>query len=85
MSLLDDIKAKADANGDGKINLEDLEALRSGDNSEIIDKLKEKVVGKDGKLDFEDIKNINFDTLTSTASDVINDAKDSFLGNIFGK
>lgn len=84
MSLLDDIKAKADANGDGKINMDDLEALRSGDNAGIIDHLQKNIAGKDGKLGLDDIKNINFDTLKSTAGDIINDEKDSLLGNILG-
>lgn len=84
MSLLDDIKAKADANGDGKINMEDLEALRTDENGSIIDQLKEKVAGEDEKLNFDDIKNIDFNALGSAAGDAINDAKDSLLGNIFG-
>lgn len=85
MSLLDDIKAKADANGDGKVDLKDLEALRTGDNGHIIDALEKKIAGKDGKLGLDDIKNINFDTLGSVAGDIIiGGAKDSLLGNIFG-
>lgn len=59
MSLLDDLKAKADANGDGKISLEDLEALRDGSNNSAIDKIKEVAQNTGGKIDFEEIKNLN--------------------------
>ena len=59
MSLLDDLKAKADANGDGKISLEDLEALRDGSNNSAIDKIKEVAQNAGGKIDFEEIKNLN--------------------------
>lgn len=59
MSLLDDLKAKADANGDGKISLEDLEALRDGSNNSAIDKIKEVAQNTSGKIDFEEIKNLN--------------------------
>lgn len=84
MSLLDDIKAKADANGDGKLSLEDLDGLRNGENGEIIDRLREKAFGSDGKLSMDDLKNFNFDTLKSTTGDLIEDAKKSF-GDLFGK
>lgn len=50
MSLLDDIKAKADANGDGKITLEDLESLKGGDNDDMIEEIKKKFLGSDGKF-----------------------------------
>ena len=61
MSLLDDIKTKADANGDGKLNSEDLESLRSGNNGQLIDKLKAAAdQNDDGKLSFEDVKNFDF-------------------------
>lgn len=59
MSLLDDLKAKADANGDGKISLEDLEALRDGSNNSAIDKIKQAAQNTGGKIDFEEIKNLN--------------------------
>lgn len=59
MGLLDDLKAKADANGDGKISLEDLEALRDGSNNSAIDKIKEVAQNTGGKIDFEEIKNLN--------------------------
>lgn len=40
MSLLDDLKAKADLNGDGKLDAADLESLKDGANNEQIEKLK---------------------------------------------
>lgn len=82
MSILDDIKAKADANGDGKINADDLESLRNDENSSVIDKLKETALGSDGKFSMEDVQR-NFEDLKKNAGDAVDKAKDS-LGNIFG-
>jgi hypothetical protein len=77
MSLLDDIKAKADLNGDGKVSVEDLEALKDGVNNDKLEQLK-KIADQNGddKIDVEDIKNINLD-------DIVAKAKDTF-GNLFG-
>ena len=41
MGLLDDLKAKADLNGDGKLSAEDLEQLKGTINGEQLDKLKQ--------------------------------------------
>lgn len=72
MSLFDDLKAKADINNDGKINKEDLEALRSGENSSIIDSLKEKAdMNDDGKLNLDDLKAFDI-------GDKIDDLKSKF-------
>lgn len=77
MSLLDDIKAKADLNGDGKIGPEDLESLKDGTNNEQLDKLKEMAdQNGDHKLDFEDVKNFDF-------GNVVDSVKNS-LGGLFG-
>lgn len=74
MSLLDDMKAKADANGDGKLNTDDLEALRNSDNGEIIDKLKAAAdQNDDGKLSFDDAKSFDL-------GDAVADLKDKFFG-----
>jgi hypothetical protein len=75
MSFFDDLKAKADRNDDGKINMDDLESLRGGDNDGLIDRLKEKAAGSDGKLDMDDVK--------SQLSDWSDKAKDS-IGSLFG-
>ena len=74
MSLLDDLKAKADVNGDGKLSIEDLEKLKDGVNNDQLDELK-KVADQngDGKLDLEDVKSFNFDSVKEK------------LGGLFGK
>jgi len=62
MSILDDIKAKADTNGDGKISKDDLEALKGGEHDEIIEQLKSKAdLNDDGKLDLSDLKDVKGD------------------------
>lgn len=82
MSLLDDIKAKADANGDGKITLEDLESLKGGDNDDMIEEIKKKFLGSDGKFDMKDITD-NFEGLKAGAAGLADKAKDA-LGDMFG-
>ena len=77
MSLIDDLKAKADRNGDGKLNAEDLESLKDGLNNEQLDRLKQLADrNQDGKLSWDDVKNIDFGELVS-------DAKDNLSG-LFG-
>lgn len=59
MNLLDDLKAKADANGDGKLTSADLEDLKKtyADQLPKLDELKAKADGNgDGKLDLADAK-----------------------------
>lgn len=78
MSLIDDLKAKADLNGDGRLSPQDLESLKDGANDEQLDKLKQLAdQNDDGKLSFDDAKNLDFGNL----------AKDikSQLGGLFGK
>ena len=77
MSLLDDLQAKADLNGDGKLSVEDLENLKDGVNNEELEKLKGLAdQNGDGKIDFEDAKSFNFDNVV----DVVKDK----LSGIFG-
>lgn len=71
MSLLDDLKAKADASGDGKVSSEDLNALKekyAGEGS-VIEGLQQKAdANGDGKLDLADLQDLGGnlgDTLTS--------------------
>lgn len=78
MSLLDDIKAKADANGDGKLSVDDLTELKDKLPSDKLDELRQLAdQNDDGKINVEDLKNFNI-------GDVLGNAKDS-LGSIFGK
>ena len=78
MGLIDDIKAKADQNGDGKISTADLESLKNGNNNDQLDKLKDLAdQNDDGKLNFDDVKGFDF-------GKTISQAKDS-LGGLFGK
>ena len=77
MSLLDDLKAKADLNGDGKLGPEDLESLKDGANNEQIEKLKEFAdQNGDGKVDMEDIKSVDLGNLANTVKE--------HLGELFG-
>lgn len=78
MSLLDDLKAKADLNGDGKLTAEDIEQLKGTINGEQLDKLKQLAdQNDDGKLNLDDIKGIDLGNIAS-------DVKDR-LGGLFGK
>ena len=77
MSLLDDLQAKADLNGDGKLSMDDLASAKDKLTPEQWDKLQE--IGDrngDGKVDMADLKEFNI-------GDVVNDIKDS-LGGFFG-
>lgn len=77
MSLVDDLQAKADVNGDGKLSVEDLEALKDGVNNEQLDQLKSLAdQNGDGKIDLEDAKNFDF-------NGVVDAVKDK-LGGLFG-
>lgn len=53
MGLLEDIKARMDTNGDGKMSLEELESMRTPENSAVIDLLQAKARRYDGKLSME--------------------------------
>jgi hypothetical protein len=78
MGLLDEIKAKADANGDGKVDKADLEALRSGENAGAIDQLESLAdQNGDGKITLDDAKSIDLGALGD-------DIKGK-LGGMFGK
>lgn len=73
MGLFEDIKTKADLNGDGKLSLADLDGMRDGNNSELIDKMKAVADrNEDGKLSLDDVKNFNL-------GDAIKDIKNKFF------
>lgn len=79
MSLLDDLKSKADSNGDGKVTSADLEDLKQtyGDHVKTLDDLKTKAdTNGDGKVDLNDAKGA-FGNLGETLSDL--------KGTLFGK
>lgn len=77
MNLFNDIKAKADINGDGKLTVQDLDSLKDGSNNEALDKLKNLADrNSDGKLSLDDVKDIDFN---NAVSDLNNK-----LGSLFG-
>lgn len=62
MSLFDDIKTKADHNGDGKLTQEDLESFRGHLPDDKLNQLKDIAdQNDDGKIDFTDVRDFNFD------------------------
>lgn len=78
MSLFDDLKTKADLNGDGKLSIDDLASVKDRISTEQWEKLQAIADrNDDGKIDMSDLKNINF-------GDFVNDLKGS-LGDLFGK
>ncbi len=75
MSIFDDLKAKADANGDGKISKEDLESLRDKLPADTLDGLKAKAdANGDGKLDLADLKDLG-----GNLGDALGGLKDKLL------
>ncbi len=78
MGLLEDLKAKADANGDGKLSMDDLASLKDKISPEQFDQLKSLADrNSDGSINFDDIKGLDLGS-------VFNDVKDKFTG-LFGK
>ncbi len=75
MSIFDDLKAKADANGDGKLTKDDLEALRDKLPADKVDELKKKAdTNSDGKVDLADLKDLGGDV-----GSVLGGLKDKFF------
>lgn len=73
MNLLDQLKNAADRNGDGRLNKDDLEALKDGSNNEILDKMKDMAdQNNDGKVSFDDVKDFNL-------GGAIGDLKNKFM------
>lgn len=76
MNLLEEIKQRADANADGKLTLDDINALREKfpDQANVLDKVKALAdANGDGKVDPGDLKNFNL-------GDVMGK-----VGSLFGK
>lgn len=60
MALFDELKKRADVNGDSKITKEDLDAVKSPENKDKIEKLKTMAdSNKDGKVDLSDAKGLD--------------------------
>lgn len=78
MSLLDDLKAKADVNGDGKLSADDLAGLKDKISPDQFDQLKQLADrNDDGSINFDDVKNLDFGS-------VVDDIKGA-VGGLFGK
>lgn len=76
MSVFDDIKAKADQNGDGKLSAADLDELKGQLPTDKLEQLKQLAdQNDDGKISLDDVKSIDF-------GDMMNNAKNS-LGGLF--
>ncbi len=83
MDVLSDLKAKADANGDGKLSKEDLEGLSNVLPTDQLEQLKAKAdANGDGKIDFEDVKKIDFSNVVDDAKDALDGAREN-LGGMF--
>lgn len=81
MSVIDDITAKFDANKDGKLSIEDLEALKTSDNADVIDQLKEKAdQNGDGKLTLDDLKAFDVSSIGDQIGKTVGDLKDKLFG-----
>jgi Ca2+-binding EF-hand superfamily protein len=78
MSIFDDLKAKADANGDGKIDFSDVQGLKDQLPADQFEKLQGMADSNgDGKINLDDLKSVDMDA----AADSL---KDSW-GGLFGK
>lgn len=85
--LLAEVQAKADANGDGKITVDDVQAFASqyGVDQQLVDGLKAKAdANGDGKVGLADIKSateqFHLDQATADAQGVLGDLKDKLFG-----
>ncbi len=61
MGFIDDLQSKAYANSDGKVSIDDLNAIRNKSNGSLVDQLKEKAhKARDGRVSPEDAWSIDF-------------------------
>lgn len=82
MSLLDDMKAKADANADGMLSAEDLASFQEQMPADMFEQLQAKLDGNgDGALDLNDLGGIDLGGLDFGG--IAEQAK-SFFDGIFG-
>ncbi len=71
MALFDELKKRADANGDRKLTKADLGALNTPENKQKIDELKKTADHNgDGKVDFSDAKNLDLGQLAKDAKNL---------------
>lgn len=78
MSIFDELKAKADANGDGKLSIDDLKSLQDKLPADKLDELKGKAdANSDGKLDMSDLSGLK--GMGGKLGDTLGGLKDKFL------
>lgn len=81
MGIFEDLKAKADANGDGKLSIEDVKAAFPDAGEDFLNTLKEKAdQNDDGKLNLEDLKSIDFKAIGDQIGDTVSDLKNKLFG-----
>lgn len=77
MSLFDDMKAKADANADGKLSAEDLGSFQDQMPADMFEQLQTKLDGNgDGALDMSDLSGMDLGGILDQAT--------SFFDGLFG-
>ena len=78
MNLYDEVRKLADANGDGKINKDDVEKLREQypDQGNVLDKVKAAAdTNDDGKIGIDDLQQLNLGELLGDAKSLFGDKK----------
>jgi hypothetical protein len=93
--LLSDAQSKADANGDGKLNFDDLKSLadqHSLDETMINDLKAKGDLNGDGKVDIEDLKSVgdrfNLDDAKRQANEAFDSTKatvGNFTDDVYGR
>ncbi|MFZ1248856.1 MAG: EF-hand domain-containing protein [Candidatus Saccharimonadales bacterium] len=77
MSILDDLKAKADQNGDGKLSSADIEEMKQNhtEDASMLDQLKAKAdANNDGKIGLDDLKEVG-----NSITDKLGEVKDKLF------
>ncbi len=77
--IIADAQAKADANGDGKLSVDDLDELaqKHGIDPQILEGFKQKAdANGDGRIGFEDLQ-----SGVGQLGTMVNDLKDKLFGN----
>ena len=87
--IVADAKAKADANGDGKLSIDDIQEVSRSHtiDSDVIDSLKDTAdSNNDGRVDFEDVRNSieDFGDMLGNAGRNIGNTIDDISGRMFG-